>query len=529
MSQIESDNSTEQTPDEASISMGACISHARDLVGSARAVKEIGHANIAYHLAVLALEELGRRELIGVRHAASRREGGSPAWFDKHSQDHVKKLFWCFFGAHFFEEKITKQSLESITKLARHLHTKRLDGLYVGESNGGVSIPSESIDPDECENLIQLAEARLEMAESEKPRGQPSDEDVQLQSWFLAEATHPERRGQIFSSSSMEKLAELKNARAWIGWLKSEFDRAMAEGLDLVNKEIARSKNLPAISERAKWKLRIRIFSASHTIRPKVLRRWNEQVEWIKLVPVPEKKNELIVEFTFRDNVPIQGLWYFAWGVARHFVVALNVGTMGYWWWRLPDQVSRFYESIEDLEQKAMVSLDRSPVLKVDWGTNRVLTEQDLGVVSSCFASLPGPGERDSQKPFDYYIGGLTFLSINDIHWQCESNIFGNFLESLKAMMSVVGDWQEGNPLKPVVAEFLDEVFPGLDEDRDRFLDLVGEFDARSGHELKVTLKEASFAKLFCDAYFLKKMRITTPGPTQRQESFDGNEPKRSQ
>lgn len=511
MSDIVSDGDPKQPLDDVALSMEACVRHARDLAGSARAVKALGHANIAYHLAVLSLEELGRRELIGVRHIAKRHDGEPPAWFDKHSQDHVKKLFWCFFGAHFFEEKITKQSLESITKLAKHLHAKRLEGLYVGQSNDGVNIPSEFIDPEECENLIQLAEAQLAMAINEKPRGQPSNEDVQIQNWFLAAATHPERKKQIFSSRSMEKLAELKNAKAWIGWLKSEFDQAMAEGLSLANEEISRSKNLPAVGTKDKWKLRIRVYSASHSVRPKVLARWNETVEWIRLVPVPEKNNELIVEFTFRDNVPIGGLWYFAWGVARHFVVALNIGTMGFWWWRLPTQVSRFYESIEDLEQKAMVSLERSPILKVDWGSNRVLTEHDLGVVSSCFVSLPRPGESESKKPFDYYIGGLTFLSLNDIHWQCESTIFGNFIESLRAMMSVVGHWKEGDPLAPSVANFLDEMFPDLDEDRQLFLELVDQFESKSEHELKVTLKHASFAKLFCDAYFLKHMRITTP------------------
>jgi hypothetical protein len=39
-------------------------------------------------------------------------------------------------------------------------------------------------------------------------------------------------------------------------------------------------------------------------------------------------------------------------------------------------------------------------------------------------------------------IGGLTFLSLNDIHWQCESTVFGNFMECLKAMMEEAGDWK---------------------------------------------------------------------------------------
>jgi len=50
--------------------MAACVTHARDLLSSARAVQAAGRSNIAYHLAALALEELGRRELLGVQSVA---------------------------------------------------------------------------------------------------------------------------------------------------------------------------------------------------------------------------------------------------------------------------------------------------------------------------------------------------------------------------------------------------------------------------------------------------------------------------
>jgi len=53
-------------------------------------------------------------------------------------------------------------------------------------------------------------------------------------------------------------------------------------------------------------------------------------------------------------------------GLARQFVVALNLGTMGFWWWRLPEQISRYYESLEDLEKHAKLSVERGPSLKVD-------------------------------------------------------------------------------------------------------------------------------------------------------------------
>jgi hypothetical protein len=42
-----------------------------------------------------------------------------------------------------------------------------------------------------------------------------------------------------------------------------------------------------------------------------------------------------VTEFILGDNIPIEALWFFGWGVARHFVAALNIGTMGFWWWRM--------------------------------------------------------------------------------------------------------------------------------------------------------------------------------------------------
>ena len=68
--------------------MQACIEHARALLESARAVQTAGHPNIAYHLAVLTLEELGRRQLIGLQAITDTRPV-PPGWVQKHTQDHI--------------------------------------------------------------------------------------------------------------------------------------------------------------------------------------------------------------------------------------------------------------------------------------------------------------------------------------------------------------------------------------------------------------------------------------------------------
>ena len=83
--------------------MQACVAHARALLGSSKAVLAAGHANIAYQLATLCLEEIGRRALIGMQCVAEQ-QTVPPAWPKKHEQDHIKKLFWAFFGYFFVPE-----------------------------------------------------------------------------------------------------------------------------------------------------------------------------------------------------------------------------------------------------------------------------------------------------------------------------------------------------------------------------------------------------------------------------------------
>lgn len=496
--------------------MQACVDHARALLGSACAVRAAGHHNIAYHLATLVLEEIGRRELIAVQSIASK-QPLPPAWPERHSQNHVKKLFWCFFGGSFAYEEISGKRLEEFGALAETIHVTRLAGLYVDSGEDGLSIPQQAVTPEECDSLIDLATSRLGMAESEKRRNYVTEQEVELQTWFLRAAEDPEKTRLIFSKGSMSKLGELKNAKAWALWLKEQFDTADAAARVAVEEELKRSQDLPGKGTKNKWKIRVRILSASHSIRPKALSAWNRKVEWVKLVSATKK--ELIFELVLKDNVPVQSLWWFGWGLARHFVVALNMGTMGFWWWRLPEQISRFYESIEDLEQKNMkVFVERSPALNIDWGPSRVLTEEDLHRVAVCMTLLPGPHQRDKHKAYNYYVGGLTFLSLNDIHWQCESTAFGNFMESLKAMMEEAGDLKPETNFRDAVLRFLDDLFPGMDE-REHIAELCARFESKNFDGVVVTLKDATFMKLFCDAYFLLaakekvKHRQTSPAP----------------
>ena len=461
--------------------MKACVIHSRALTESARAVQVCAHPNIAYHLAALALEELGRRELIAIQRESAK-QAIPPTWAWKHTSSHIKKLFWCFFSASFFGEELTNERIASIETLARQVHETRIAGLYVDLNELGLQIPTDAIDDKQADDIISLAEARIEMCEAENPHLKFTSEELEIQSWLLGKTEDPESRKMIFSSASMKKMAELKNGLKWGQWLKSVFEEAEAENLKLLEREIQRGLQLkeqgnPVLGDRYKWRVRIRLYTQSHSIRPGVLSKWNKASSWIQLIPVSGKKDQLFVDFSFAEDVPVQSLWFLAWGVARAFVTALNIGTMGFWWWRMSDHVSRYYEYVEDLEIGEKLRIERSPSLRVDWGDNRVLTENDLTNVAACFAAVVG--SRENADHYNYYIGGVTFLALNDVHWQCESTVFRNFFRSIQAMMKETGDWTEGESLSENLMKFLLDMFPSFDE-QDVYQGLFEAFDSSS-------------------------------------------------
>src|SRR5205085_8287918 len=94
-----------------------CLEHAADLVSSAERVLENGFANIAYHLAVLALEEIGKAGLIMSRAitAGSR----DSEWIDKKLGDHIWKIQWAVWSVGFSGKRIDPKEFEEARRFAR--------------------------------------------------------------------------------------------------------------------------------------------------------------------------------------------------------------------------------------------------------------------------------------------------------------------------------------------------------------------------------------------------------------------------
>lgn len=483
----------------------ACADQARDLLNAAHAVFNLGTPHVAYPLAIAAIEEIGKRNLLAISDM-SRELDRDTATLGKKMDDHQQKLFWALFGGGMFKHDITKERFQELQRMAKTFHAKRLISLYVDDTPDGISIPAQSIDPPEVKQMLHLADALVGMAELERPRDDIPDDELENQRWFIGTAENPELRRFVFSAESMAKLAELNDVSAWVKWMRSKIDESKAEGAAIVKAEIERGKNPPAQGTRPKWKVRFRIQSASHSIRPNALTEWNRSFDIIKLSPVSGNKREIIVEVVLLDNTPIVGLFNHAWGVARQFVVPLNIATLGFWWWHFSPDQTTWFEKIEDLDNKDMELKIDQPDRKIDWGENRALKPDDMQRVKLAFISLPTPQQTPHPGAMDEYVSGLTYLAASDVHMPMEVQAFGHFLQSLRFMMRDNGDYKDGDPFEPAFKALLDK--KGQLEFPEPMMAIIRAYDEAvvkgkpvSGPPLK--MEYVAFAKAIADWYFM--------------------------
>jgi len=89
-----------------------CLKNAEDLVNSAKNLLGTNVDHICYHLAALALEEIGKAELMQSKfHLDKYRD--TEEQYRPDTEDHVKKLFWAIWGMAWLTGKVSKEEIES--------------------------------------------------------------------------------------------------------------------------------------------------------------------------------------------------------------------------------------------------------------------------------------------------------------------------------------------------------------------------------------------------------------------------------
>jgi len=416
-----------------------CLKHAGDLITAAeRVLKDDGFPNIAYHLAVLALEEIGKAGMVVSRAVLA--GARDTDWMENKFDDHVWKIQWAIWSHGFMGQRIDPKDFEEARRFAQNAHARRLAGLYVNpHADDGTAIaPGANVTSEHAVSIINLARARLDV---ENAIGTPviGEPNSDLE-WFLNTMGSELGTRRLFSQSFVAKYEELKgDARTWIAWARQEFEKVAADEQAHMQRELAR---LPSAvgSAKPKWIIKIRLHTPSHSIRPKVLTYWNKQVGWVKLSPV-KNKNELLMEMTLGDSFSVTNLYDAGLSSSKLCIAALNVGSLGFFWYELPRQTSRYYESIRDIDAPQMdVAVGRAPGLLGDWKQG-ALSEKNLQHAIEFIAAFGSMPDEEAAPIFGHYLQGLVYLSKSDIHLSGEDLARDAFLQTLRNACRHFGDW----------------------------------------------------------------------------------------
>lgn len=479
-----------------------CLKNSEDLLKASKVSLDAGIEHASFHLAVLALEEIGKAEMEIIRTMSLLHPRPESLRYNLAIDDHERKLFFCFWGPSFGREKQTKTLFENNQNLAKNLHKNRL--LYLYSDPVSLQYWRDLMEEDEAKKVYDLAGVRLKMAQATGKLDTRNifepDDDLE---WFFRAQEDEQKKKEIWGHKSQEKLLELKDVKAWIKWLRGIYEKNEKEMREIAEKELKRQEPPEKEKLDPKWRIDIEIVSPSHSIRQKNLNKFNEGVNWIKLKY--KNAHTLGIEFTLSKNIPIQGLWWHGWGMTRMFVVALNIATHGFFWWNLKRDL-RWYKKIWDLENNAGTNVQPSELLERDWREKHwVLREVDLSLASMIFSYLGQCHVERKEGHLNHYVAGLSFLAKNDVHLRFEMNSFEEFFKALKIAMIKNGDWDEKSSfadayLKANEWRKFSEMPPKVIEDLRKLFDLG--FKVEAEHKGSVNISTIYGMKEYCEIYF---------------------------
>jgi AbiV family abortive infection protein len=491
-----------KSPEEFMPSIEACLQNAEKLIAAAKVSAVPGSYHIAFHLATMALEEIGKSSMIFIDAIDHKPVGGDEEtktplkWID----DHERKLFWAIWlpGRESLRDWHT---IPAAMDFARGIHKDRLDTLYVDPAN----LNRPTISEQRAKSIIAAAEARLNMERLKQFRAMDKEEQ-ELMHWFFAAMDDPRLKPMIFSKGSLDKQAEFgDDFGAWMKWLRDTFAEADRTSMELTNLEM---KRVPAQGEEGwedKFEIKIRLKAWSHSIRQNQFKDWNAGIEKLKLASGSDR-NELVVTLLVPKRVATQDLWNMGWQNTYVFLTALNIATMGFFWWYTPEYISRYFEKIRDIEHESEIIVDRTPMLKIVW-PNQALKAPDLNNVSIVYSFIAQANQEQFESTHRYF-RTLGLMAKNDIFYQFEPNIFIEFMSALKDAMQAYGDW-DGKPetAEASITGFFDGV-PASPEFTEMVRDFLHIVDHMMAHKIAlraITLDDVAKAKLVFDSYIKVK------------------------
>lgn len=505
--------------DKAQSKLETCLLHADDLLRSAKTVLSTDDLpNVAFHLAALALEEIGKAGIFGVLMVPENREE-TREYFEKRFENHYQKLLWAIWTPLLTGRKpFGIEDFKASQKLALEIHETRQQGLYVSFDVSDQNAPREAITNKKVENFIEFVEARKELEASKKQRDMGEPELERLRFFFdVLEDQH--FRPRIFSADSLKKLSEYGEVSSWLDWIKGEFEEFESANRAMADAEWKRVTPKDSEDRQDKWEIRIKLFTPTLIIRPKPLRWWNDNHTMWKLSMAGSQKNQIYVDMVLPNTVLVADLYYQAFDYSQLLILSLNIGTRAFLWWSMPKHDGEYYEKITDLENDAMVTVKIPSITVIPWNQEN-LSENMLKNAAMCFAGIAHLDKDSERGPFYRYLNGMATLAAVTPAFRIERNAVEHFYYSLIEGMKIFGDWDEAKSVNQNLETFFNKT--GANEELRSFLYEIAESTEKilgnEKEEDETAADHAAGLKVLCDAYFLHALHRRAVEVWEREE-----------
>jgi AbiV family abortive infection protein len=434
-----------RTPESYRQQIAHALDHADDLIAAAERVLagDNGYPNIAYHLGILAMEEIGRAGILAQAMVAGRIGARRN---EQRLDDHVFKLMHAVWTPAFNGGKIDPKDWEDARAFAQSTHARRMAGLYADHEpdDGASAPPRDSVQLGHAISIVGLAKARLALQRAE---GVPSGETNEELEWYLDTVSDDLGRKRLFSKPFIAKYEEFEgDTRAWVTWAQAEFERISAEEHALLQREFAREitdadKGVP------KWKIKIRLHSTSHSMRPAALNYWNQRIDGVKFIPISSDKQQLRMEMTLPGAVTLDSVFDAGLSVSKLYIAAISVGSGGVFWYELTTQGVKYFESLREVQAPdAEVEIEtKRRGLALEWaeGKRKYLALEESHMENAIrFLAVFAPLSNEEARPIlGPYLRGMTMLVKSDIHLSLERQAQQDFLKTIRAAMRQFKDW----------------------------------------------------------------------------------------
>ena len=485
-----------------------CLGQAESFIEAAKHLHGAGWPHIVYHLSLLALEEVGKASMLSALMVNHESLDGS--WVERSLDDHRRKLQWAVWSP---MVRIDPSDFEAARQFTERAHAIRLSSLYVDLRVDLTELPpSELVRPEDAEQALSLACERLKY---ELESGTPTGETDDLTKWFLDTMADPDQSRLLLGSRFIAQYETMKgDARAWAGWARDEILRLDRENRQILEAELARP-GAPKGSAKPRWRANAAVYTPSHSLRPKVLARWNNQVESVQLLWL-DRKDQVTLQITLADNEPLPHLAGRLVSLAKLVVACLNIGSIGYFWFERPGFERKMFNRIRDLDLNKSIEIERGESF---WGDGRAvaLTDDHIDNAIHCmmaFAPLP---EEDAEPIFKPYFDGLALIAKSDTFYNFDTLARHAFVAGLAGALRRYGGWS--GKQEDFEASFHEEFAPFMPDQDNRnqmFRVLKPE-----GDQTDTSLVNLRSAKQLTDLYLIhtgrRTWRAIFDGPAEGQ------------